>query len=71
MMPRSSGTVRPERIARSRSVLCPVCGEPLVFVDRMMIGEVVSCEHCDSHLEVAGFDPLIFEPRAKVDSDID
>ena len=46
---------------------CPLCGEKLIFTERLLVGEVTRCEHCRSEIEVARLRPLAFGPLAKID----
>lgn len=39
------------------------------MVGRVMIGEVFGCGQCRAQLEVAGTEPVVLEPLAKVDEE--
>ncbi len=55
--------------AGKESGLCPECGSWIVSRERLLVGEVVSCDQCEAELEVAGLYPLIFVPFAKIEED--
>lgn len=50
------------------SANCPVC-EGRVYVDpNTEQGEIISCEDCDSNLELVGMDPIELDPAFDDDS---
>ncbi|MCZ6597459.1 MAG: lysine biosynthesis protein LysW [Planctomycetota bacterium] len=48
---------------------CPKCGREVELDQRMLVGEVVTCEYCAAHLEVAELDPLRLERWARIEED--
>ena len=47
--------------------ICPVCDEK-VFVDADLVqGETLSCDECDSELELVGLDPIELDPYGEDD----
>jgi len=51
--------------------LCPTCGARIVVRERLLVGELLSCDQCEAELEVAGLYPLLFVPLAKIEADED
>jgi lysine biosynthesis protein LysW len=62
---------RTRKRAGKGSGLCPTCGARIAVRERLLVGELVSCEECRAELEVAGLYPLVFVPLAKVEEDED
>jgi alpha-aminoadipate/glutamate carrier protein LysW len=48
---------------------CPECGAELHVEEEMDKGDIVSCEECESRLEVVGLDPIELDlaPDDKLD----
>ncbi len=55
--------------AGAQTGLCPSCGARLVFRERLLVGELQTCDQCRSALEVAGLHPLVFQRLAKIEED--
>jgi lysine biosynthesis protein LysW len=42
------------------SALCPDCDD-LIVLNRVTLGQTLTCPHCDSELEVISVEPLEFD----------
>ena len=56
---------------KTRTTTCRKCGSSMDLDGRLMIGEVFDCGTCGATLEVANIEPLVLEPFAKIEEDVD
>lgn len=48
---------------------CPSCSEQVFVRAGFELGDIVTCEDCDSKLEVVGLDPLEIDPYEETDEE--
>lgn len=50
---------------------CPVCDEQLYVDSKMVQGDVVYCDECNSDLELVGLDPIELDVQEDGEDDFD
>lgn len=48
---------------------CPECGDELHVEEEMDKGEIITCEECESKLEIVGLDPIELDLAPDDESD--